>query len=50
MVKLTPKFMSTEFPDQDPQSMHKLLLPGKGIEKVDCSARVSYAGALQANY
>lgn len=38
MVKLTPKFISTEFPDHDPQSMQKLVLPGKGIEKVDCSA------------
>lgn len=49
MVKLTPKLISTEFPDQDPQSMQKLLLPGKGIEKVHCSACVSRAEAPQAN-
>ena len=50
MVKLTPKLISTEFPDQDPQSMQKLVLPGKGIEKVDRSAVFSHAVALHANY
>ena len=34
MVKLTPKLISQEFPDEDPQSMQKLALSGKGIEKV----------------
>ena len=46
MVKLTPKLISTEFPGQDPQSMQKLLLSGKGIEKVDCSACVSHEHAV----
>lgn len=48
MVKLTPKLISTEFPDEDPQSMQKLVLPGKGIEKVDYLAVFSCYG-LQAN-
>ncbi|KAL0046726.1 hypothetical protein WJX82_008424 [Trebouxia sp. C0006] len=34
MVKLTPKLISQEFPDEDPQSMQKLALSGKGIEKI----------------
>lgn len=34
MVKLTPKLISQEFPDEDPQSKQKLTLSGKGIEKV----------------
>ncbi len=34
MVKLTPKLISQEFPDEDPQSMQKLALSAKGIEKV----------------
>ena len=34
MVKLTPKLISQEFPDEDPPSMQKLALSGKGIEKV----------------
>ena len=34
MVKLTPKLISQEFPDEDPQSMQKLAPSGKGIEKV----------------
>lgn len=37
MVKLTPKLISIEFPNEDPQSMQKLVLPGKGIEKVNWS-------------
>lgn len=48
MVKLTPKLISTEFPDEDPQSMQKLVLPGKGIEKVDYLAVFSCYGP-QAN-
>ena len=33
MVKLTPKLISQEFPDEDPSKLTKLILPGKGIEK-----------------
>lgn len=35
MVKLTPKLISTDFPNEDLQSMQKLVLPGKGLEKVN---------------
>ncbi|KAL0036903.1 hypothetical protein WJX77_004420 [Trebouxia sp. C0004] len=34
MVKLTPKLISQEFPDEDAPSMQKLALSGKGIEKI----------------
>ena len=40
MVKLTPKFISQEYPDEDCSSMQKLVLPGRGIEKVASCAQL----------
>ena len=34
MVKLTPKFITTEVPDEKCDSIQKLALPGREIEKV----------------
>lgn len=34
MVKLTPKLITIEYPNEDLPSMRKLTLPGKGIEKI----------------
>ena len=41
MVKLTPKLISTEFQDEDLPSMQKLVLPGKGFEKVQSLASIA---------
>lgn len=49
MVKLTPKLIATEFPDEDLLSMHKLTLPGKGIEKVELLSSASPAVPRQSN-
>lgn len=34
MVKLTPKLIAHELPDEKCQSLQKLALPGRSIEKV----------------
>ena len=41
MVKLTPKFVSQEFPDEDPSKLQKLILPGKGVEKAGAPGNAS---------
>ena len=47
MVKLTPKLITTEFPDEDLPCMRKLTLPGKGIEKVELLGCASSATPSQ---
>lgn len=49
MVKLTPKLITTEFPNEDLSSMRKLTLPGKGIEKVELLSCALPAGPRPAN-
>ena len=34
MVKLTPKLIDQELPEEDVQNVQKLLLPGRNIERV----------------
>lgn len=37
MVKLTPKLVTSELPNEKLESVQKLALPGKEIEKVSAS-------------
>ena len=46
MVKLTPKLISQEFPNEDCLSMKKLALPGRGIEKVARCAQLYESNSI----